>query len=282
MKAALLNDTSKYHCGCKAVISVLEKQLQDLDATIVYRLISTDTYGGVTLSPDKYKEADVIIINGEGSMHHGSGGNILKSVVPWIGKKKIFLVNSVWDGQPPSYGNIVSKFDRVFARESISADNMVDCGIPASKITIFPDLCVQANCDLPFDTSGRIHNFNNTIGATNSYLKVTFPVSEININEYNWSALVLTLSTAKAMYTGLHHGMYACIKARTPFVVFKHNCCKIKGVLDYFQVSDFISIVQKAKDLPGEMARCLVNVDMYEDLFDKVENHPKFELKDYL
>lgn len=289
MKVALLNDTSDYHCGCKAVISVLEKQIAECGGEIVSRLLSKDTYGNVTINPQRYKDVDIIIINGEGSMHHGNGGNILKSVVPWIGKKKIYLVNSVWDGQPESYGNIVAKFDRVFAREIISADNMIDCGIPAKKVSVFPDLCIQA--DATYDTEdksflGTKADYENRIGATNSYLNwgdwVQNRYRIINIKEYKWNTFVKSISTAKAMYTGLHHGMYACIKARTPFVVYKHNCCKIEGVLKYFDCMPYINVINDAKHLDVAMETVFHNTDAFEDLFDKVEAHPKFELKDYL
>ena len=214
-------------------------------------------------------------------MHHNRGGNILKSVVPWIGKKKIFLVNSVWDMQHRGYGSIISKFDRVFARESISADNMVAHGVSAKKLTIFPDLCVQA----PLGYTRQLNDFTNRVGVTNFYYNNQFirnMHNQIHINHFDWTSFVKSISTAKAMYTGLHHGMYACIKARTPFVVYKHNCCKIQGVLDYFQASDFIEVVKEPGSLVDQMTRCLANVDMYEELFDKVEAHPKFELKDYL
>lgn len=74
--------------------------------------------------------------------------------------------------------------------------------------------------------------------------------------------------------------MMACIKAKVPFVVFKHNCVKIEGVLQQFNSN--IPITMKPNELERNMDWALSNEKEYNNLFDKVHGHAHWKLIDYL
>lgn len=170
MKFAVLNDTSSYHCGSAAVMSVIYDEIKSVGGEVVYKLDCKDCkdcYGRGVVDSRPMRDADVILINGEGNMHHGDGLNILLAAFEYVGSgKKIMLVNSVWDKMPKEACSIIRQFDRVFAREIISYRNMIDAGVARQRLGLFPDLCMQADDSV---VSGHTHYTDQIIG-TNSYM----------------------------------------------------------------------------------------------------------------
>ena len=122
--------------------------------------------------------------------------------------------------------------------------------------------------------------------STNSYLNWGYYPSHVAdetisiFNYLNWGDLVSSLETAQLVFTGLHHGMWACIKARVPFIVYKHNCCKITGVMEYFDSK--VPVANTEQDLIDQYRYIAENLDHYDELFDKVHHHPKWKLNDYI
>jgi len=95
MKAILFNDTSNFHYGCKGAMKYLHRNIKKN-----YTLLeSVKCKEFPEYNPKNLKNADVVIINGEGTMHHDAPlaqwylDLILKAHYL---KKKIFLINTVW------------------------------------------------------------------------------------------------------------------------------------------------------------------------------------------
>lgn len=125
IKAALLNDTSTTnHFGCQRVVRILEKHANANSIRISARAGLKAKWW---LDPGLLKgigEADVIVINGEGTLHHGSvhGENLLKITEHEAARgKPIVLLNAIYQENPPEWKKYLEKLSFISARDSRSA-----------------------------------------------------------------------------------------------------------------------------------------------------------------
>src|SRR4051812_14532777 len=99
----LLGDHSGYHCGSAAVGAFLKSTL---GAT-----------GDLVAEGQPY---DCLVINGEGSMHHGSPTfhNKRKALQEAVQSgRKAWLVNTLWQKTPADYDAILPRLQQILVRE---------------------------------------------------------------------------------------------------------------------------------------------------------------------
>lgn len=123
MKVLVVNCTkSEGHHGCSRVYENTNINLKKRGADkILY--IPTEEDPLTEQHKPKFEAADVVIVNGEGSIHHGRKkaksllqvGKLAKS----LGKKS-FLINSTIQGNPVSYYENLRDFDKIFVRDSFT------------------------------------------------------------------------------------------------------------------------------------------------------------------
>ena len=126
-RIVLLNDTDVdgYHFGCSRVMSDIRMQLFKRNLHPV---------GSVRVSLDWRKQnealvngAELLIINGEGTLHHGSrkGRWLLEaaSVVKANGGK-VALINALWQDNPADWASLIKNADILTCRDSKSAAAM--------------------------------------------------------------------------------------------------------------------------------------------------------------
>jgi len=131
--ALVLNDTFvDRHHGCARVMSGLSNLLNTVDIGICcYSPAHTDWRmdPNVLAALDK---ADIIIVNGEGTLHHDSPqGDILLEIISVASNLKIpcALVNALWQDNGAAQIAKLSGFDLVYARDSFSNDQITGFGI---------------------------------------------------------------------------------------------------------------------------------------------------------
>ena len=123
MKAALINDTSgENHVGCNAVIAAIR------GVAAMHGIEIDQTFTRREPGPVGFK-TDLIIINGEGSLHHNSGNT--KFLWAWLRYAQhhsipAVLINTVWDGMVLNDRNLelLNTLELVSCRESLSEDQM--------------------------------------------------------------------------------------------------------------------------------------------------------------
>lgn len=90
-------------------------------------------------------DCDIVVINGEGTLHHGSphGERLLKVVDhPARGKKTVALINALYQENPAHWGRYLEKMALVSTRDSWSAESV---GSQAQcEVTWVPDLSLSA------------------------------------------------------------------------------------------------------------------------------------------
>jgi len=147
--AVIINDTSyKPHHGCETVVS-----------NIIYLLhkrgietIATNPVGVSWESKSfihQMKNADIIIVNGEGTLHHAE--NRVKDLAK-IGKyaketlsKPIVLLNTIYQDNGPEIGLYMKYFDLIFVRESYSQKELDAIGVVSQVV---PDMTFYSTYDL--------------------------------------------------------------------------------------------------------------------------------------
>ena len=140
LNVVVLNDTrSENHHGCSRVMNCIDHYLKSSCSTIIYSTVGINWQKSETLKR-QIVAADLVIVNGEGTIHHNSpAGLALIKVAPFAKKYgvKSYLINMTYQENNPSYKKYLADFDSIFVRESYSKAELTDLGI-ASQIV--PDL----------------------------------------------------------------------------------------------------------------------------------------------
>ena len=180
-RAFILNDTVKEnHHGCKLVMNNLILNLN----SIGYEVVGTLSIGKLWWRSKTFMsylpKIDLIIINGEGSIHHGRKIGIdLLSVVKSERNPhtKIALINTTYDSNPGNFREFLNEIDLISVREGESKKQLDEIGIESMVV---PDLTFAS--EIPdIDRSGDRNNTEMVIGFTDStfisdteYLQDTF------------------------------------------------------------------------------------------------------------
>jgi len=128
MKVAIYNDTSSSaHFGCQLVMAAYRELLEKRDIEIIASMprYQKDTVYPVSWRSDESKrildKADLVIVNGEGNIHHHKNTRMLKiaEVYPCI------LTNCVFQDISSFKSHLLQNFKHITVRESMSADYMM-------------------------------------------------------------------------------------------------------------------------------------------------------------
>lgn len=103
--------------------------------------------------------ADLVIINGEGTLHHGKRKGLFLLEAAARCKRRgarVALINTIWQDNPRQWGDLVSGIDTVWCRDSNSAEQLRD--IVRCPVNWIGDLslCADGLFESNFDRSGVI------------------------------------------------------------------------------------------------------------------------------
>lgn len=263
-----LGDHSEEHCGCEAVTDVIQ-------AIIAQR--------GVIVGPKD--DFDALVVNGEGSMHHGRKNFLSKMHEIRLAQergKQTYLINTVWDNNPRGYDDCLANLDGFWVRGVASSRDLLERH--NLEIPHFIDLSYFTEID---ETVAAV-DLKQSIVVTDVYAPqfgfVWLPKSKtkgwinIDMRKHSWSSFVRSLRTAKLLVTGRHHGMYAACRARIPFVPIAGNCHKFEDLLESAGVE--IPIAQDLADANTLVKWALSNRGEYEKLFAWMDEQPQWTFND--
>ncbi|WP_204114831.1 polysaccharide pyruvyl transferase family protein [Shimia biformata] len=150
-KLVLMNDTStRYHHGCARVMRLLRQGLEARGAEILYSSPARHEWARDDAFLRALDQATGVVINGEGTLHHGADhGARLLSVAdhPLAKGKKLCLVNALFDQNPESWRAQLEKFALVSARDSDSAAQLSN--LLNRSVGWVPDLSLSAPSEAP-------------------------------------------------------------------------------------------------------------------------------------
>lgn len=141
MKAFILNDTrSDKHHGCSIVMANLLKSLEQRSVNVIGTLTCGQRIEHNSLAATAMAQADSIIINGEGTLHHDRPyARYLLETAAAEAKtgKRVFLLNASWESNSISMTALLERFSGIWVRDTSSAKELQQQGIMA--ITV-PDM----------------------------------------------------------------------------------------------------------------------------------------------
>jgi hypothetical protein len=226
MKVAFINDTSLYsnHFGCQLVGQVFREQFKRTGLELVLslpKIFELDQYHSIL------SKVDLIVINGEGSIHHGRNLHLLK-----IAKKyPTVLLNCVFEENPKC--DELKDFLYITARESFSAaaireqgancDVVPDAIFASSFVRAFPK--PKPSQDLGITDNVR-KEYHYKFGPIKKKVKGDFIAHGCSPAEY-----IFKLTQYNRICAGRFHAAVISALLEIPFATWDSNTWKTKAML---------------------------------------------------
>jgi hypothetical protein len=217
----IVGDHSGYHGGSAAAYRVI---------------LDLASQAGMVVS--EQEDYDILVVNGEGTMHHNSKGcrrKMAQIAKALVANKRVFLINTIWQDNPDEYAELLKQCRRVVVREALSQQALARQGVDA-------EVCIDLSYFDPIDETAHWTDFKGQVVFTDFYAqafdsfvwlnsKWAQQFQTIDMQRMSWSSLIKSLRTASCLVTGRHHAIYAACRAECPFITLPGNSHKIEGLL---------------------------------------------------
>lgn len=294
MRVMLLNDTGTVpHAGCQAVSDAHARMLGALGHRVTDRAFlrelrhfaAADERTGIdaVLADEGFRArldaVDAVVVNGEGTLHHGFGTEYYAVLgAAQRLKKATLIVNSVFEANA-GWQQTLNRLDDFCVRDAMSRAAAEAAGV---RCRLVPDSVLAAKFDAPacIDLTGQIlvtdwHPARDRdVGVAmrrilDSVDGVFYYPLMHGLQAHLWRSAVATLATADVVITGRHHGLYLAAAARKPFVALPSNTHKIEGLMHSAGVG--IPVCTRAEQVIAAMQWAQDHWEQYERLFAYLE-----------
>ncbi len=252
-KVFLLNDTylNNRHFGCEMVSSTFREQFARTNLEMI---------GSATkdFDPAKYRSkmeaADLIVINGEGSVHHNRSRNLLEIA----GRYPAVLVNAVFEENEENAA-LLRDFLLISCRESLSAEYVKSFGYEAgvNPDVIFASAFLRAYTkDAPSAGLGITDSVRwrkTSIGPFKRKRRYGFP-ADCSIVDY-----LKVFSSHRSLCIGRFHGVVLASILEIPFSSWESNTWKTRGLMRDMGAEDlhFSTQEEALMHVPVELPRSI-------------------------
>jgi len=147
-RVVILNDTSgRSHHGCSRVMRLLVDGLQRHGLQIIARSPARHDWVRDAAFLVQLKQANLIVVNGEGTLHHGrpAGQRLLEVTRHPGARAPVAVINALWQDNPADWAAMLGKCALVSARDSRSQAAMRAAGVSARLV---PDLSLTGGAVL--------------------------------------------------------------------------------------------------------------------------------------
>ena len=213
-KIVLVNDTSLFntHFGCQLVGQTIREQCARVGLKIIASLpLDFDA----RLAKPWLERADLVVINGEGSVHHRRNTHLLDLASDYPAA----FINCVFqeNGEQPS----LKQFQYISARESFSATEIIRQG---AACDVVPDLIFASTLLGSIVAPGP----NLPLGITDN---VTNPLSGFSPKSDLVYDTLIKLKRCKKVCAGRFHAAIAAAVMGIPFSTWESNTWKTQGMM---------------------------------------------------
>lgn len=214
MQAVLINTTFQLgHHGCTLVDRQLDKLAHAAGLEVVAKIPLYADWGQI--APNKF---DVVLVNGEGGLHHDSKAARRIAQVPHWARangKAAYLINSVYEANGEEVAAGVAGYRSIFVRDSFSREALVAAGIrsrvvPDLSLTWTPDISRRNGRALVVTdstlrtTNERLHRLARSLRARFLPLMARPPrPAELNADKRRWRNYTAKRFAASLVPTGL-------------------------------------------------------------------------------
>lgn len=266
MRIKVIGDHSDYHCGSAAVFRALCALLGPHEI--------------VTEGAD----FDILVVNGEGSMHHDTPHCRQKlehiAAAQAMGRRT-FLINTVWQGNSATHDDILRRATILTRGPASSADLALHHGITAAHHLDLAWFAARAPAAPLVDFAGQTITTDFWSPEWGGFVRpssgplATLPFFDLGAG--TWDQAIATIGTAGLLVTGRHHAMYAACRARVPFVPVVANTHKMEDLLDAAPVR--IPVCRTLPEIRAFMRNASAQADTYAKLFDWMEQQAPPDLR---
>lgn len=255
IKALIFNDTRPaIHFGCERVMDNLLLLLKQCNIEPIHLHSTFDFWENKeSFVRSKIKECDLVIVNGEGSIHHSNAkAASLAAIGPLarsLGKPAILLNTTFYKNNSAIYSNI-AKYSSIYVRDAYSASEFIKHGgtaFYAPDLTFFTDIpLLRCSSDITRSDNSRLR-----ILIGESVLKDTSTQLSQLAERKGWERLYIhhtddlnlsidthfkEMQCTDLIITGRFHTVCFCINMGIPFIALESNTNKISNLLnDCFQ-----------------------------------------------
>ena len=220
------------------------------------------------------ESVDAVIVNGEGTIHHGFGLALIAALHAAKRRgKATFLVNCLLE-EVPLDAELLNAFDHLSVREVRSETYLRSLGVRC--VRTFDSIVAAQFVDGVSDLRGKIvltdwtaANHAEAGAISKNLLRSDVGPSCALFETHGerggvdaWANAVAALAEARAVVSSRHHGLYLACLARTPFVALRGHTWKVEGLIETL-----------GADLPvvanyGDLRRALDELDGRQAAFD--------------
>jgi hypothetical protein len=265
LKVFLANDTSSSnHAGCKAVMRSLYRAISGLPEA---RIVGRSNHAEKVVDSLQFNEADTIIINGEGTIHHSSprAQTLLNLILrAKEARKRVLLVNALFQQYDCPVPDLLRDLRLLAVREPRSAAF-------SQRFGGSPVVLLDSAADPNFLMQGKALPLHHgcLIGGFHEKGLLYDPFAEIEgqrltMRNNTFEDIVATLREAEVYLTAQHHGVYAAALAGCPFVATPSNSHKIEAFIEWTGLP--IPICMNIREIESAMHYAMRNRSMYTDL----------------
>jgi len=229
-KAFLLNDTSTHvHAGCRSTIAAMRFKTP---------IIVGRTFVNQRDTPEDFAGADTVVLNGEGSIHHGARREWPTYLVEQLRRAQAIglrtcWVNSVYQDNPPEWGEILARCWPVSARETLSAERMREAGCP--HVETWTDLSLE---DVHAPRAPGPHYGKPVLGDVGASgmgglwnTLASLVQGRATMARRSLQDVVNQIAGCRVYLTGQWHGVIAAAVAGVPFAAVPSNSHKTEALL---------------------------------------------------
>ena len=268
-RVVVMNDTSgRSHHGCSRVMRLLLQGLDRHGMEVTFRSPARHDWGKDAAFLAALDRADLVVINGEGTLHHGRAeGERLLQVIP-LAKAKgvpVALINALWQENPASWSDLLSGAALIATRDGRSAAQIAQS--LGANVRVLPDLSLSAGAEPQPGPRDRLYFGDSVRWSTRRALALaagrlgadallptktrtsalwshwpSAPLLSALYHGVGWGLPPLRLAADEARYlallgrarmhvTGRFHGICLSLVTGTPFLTTGSNSWKIEALL---------------------------------------------------
>lgn len=291
MKVFLLNDTATVpHIGCQAVSDAHARLLGSAGHRVVDRAFlgelkpfahREEEPGIAAVLADeslrsRIEAAEAVVVNGEGTLHHGVGTEYFAvlGAAQRLGKATL-IVNAVFEAHQ-GWEAVIQGLDDFCVRDQNSLDHARSFGF---RCRLVPDSFLGAQFDgnpfvdlhdkivitdwhpaRDFDVGVTLRGLLDSVEGT-----FYFPMQH-GIHAHLWRRAAQTWARASVIVTARHHGLYLAAVARKPFIAMPSNTRKVEGLIAAAGAK--IPVCIHRAEVEAAAGSAFQNLGEYERLFD--------------
>lgn len=254
MKVVILNNSAvQPHFGCLMVMRAYRELLKERDVEVI-GMQKRDASWQLASNRRMLDKADLVLVNGEGSIHHDRCSSLLK-----VGLKyPAVLMNCVFQEMSAYYGDYLKAFELVTVRESFSADYMeTEHG---HRPEIVPDLIFSNLGSMPRVPDCRVDTF-----LSDSVVSMGQFTLRARKSDY-----LKILNTYARACCGRFHTICLAAMLGIPFSAWRSNTWKNEAIMTDMGIPDLYRHSQSAaiNIIPDTLSASVT--DYMSDGFDKI------------